>query len=191
MRWSRLMTMKRQALRFLLVLWATPAAAFDAKTPATDRDAILVSWDGALREHLRADLAAGKLPNLARLTKGGSLIDIDVTGHFTDTKAGHSELLSGYGPDLTGVRSDGHFAPIPAGLSVFERLRKTFPNLTTIMLTGKDHNLGSRAVLLLPRRHQRVGRRQNASRARSRRTGRPLRARLREERPLLPLHSLC
>src|SRR6266542_1925422 len=139
------MTMKKYAVLFQLLLWTTPAVAFDAKTPATDRDAILISWDGGLREHVRAHLAAGRLPNLARLAKGGSLVDIDVTGHITDTKAGHSELLSGYGPDRTGVVSDSDFAPIPAGLSVFERLRKVFPALTTIMLTGKDHNLGSRA----------------------------------------------
>jgi hypothetical protein len=155
------MTTKTYALLFLLLLPATPAAAFDPKTPATDRDAILISWDGALREHVRDDLAAGKLPNLARLVKGGSLVDIDVTGHITDTKAGHAELLSGYGPDRTGVVSDGDFAPIPAGLSVFERLRKAFPNLTTIMLTGKDHNLGSRAPGLLsagePFFHSRAG----------------------------------
>ena len=155
------MTTKKYAILFFLVLWAAPALAFDAKTPATDRDAILISWDGALREHVRADLAAGKLPNLARLTKGGSLVDIDVTGHITDTKAGHSELLSGYGPDRTGVRSDSDFAPIPAGLSVFERLRKAFPSLTTIMLTGKDHNLGSRAPGFLsagePFFHSRAG----------------------------------
>jgi predicted AlkP superfamily pyrophosphatase or phosphodiesterase len=155
------MTTKKYALLFLLVLWATPALAFDAKTPAADRDAILISWDGALREHVRADLAAGKLPNLARLAKGGSFVDIEVTGHITDTKAGHSELLSGYGPDRTGVRSDSDFAPIPAGLSVFERLRKTFPSLTTIMLTGKDHNLGSRAPGFLtagePFFHSRAG----------------------------------
>jgi predicted AlkP superfamily pyrophosphatase or phosphodiesterase len=152
---------KKYAVLFLLFLWATPAVAFDAKTPATDRDAILISWDGALREHLRADLAAGKLPNLARLVKGGSLVDIDVTGHITDTKAGHAQILSGYGPDRTGVFSDSDFSPIPAGLSVFERLHKTFPSLTTIMLTGKDHNLGSQAPGLLtagePFFHSRAG----------------------------------
>ena len=156
-----LMMTKKLALLFALVFSATPAAAFDAKTPATDRDAILISWDGALREHVRANLAAGKLPNLARLAKGGSLVDIDVTGHITDTKAGHAQILSGYGPDRTGVRSDSDFSSIPAGLSIFERLRKTFPSLTTIMLTGKDHNLGSQAPGLLtagePFFHSRAG----------------------------------
>lgn len=132
-------------LVFVLLLWALPAQAFDGKTPPADRNAILISWDGALREHVRADLAAGKLPNLARLVKTGSLIDVDVTGHITDTKAGHAQMLSGYGPETTGVYSDSDFAPIPVGLSVFERLHKAFPAMTTIMLTGKDHNLGSKA----------------------------------------------
>lgn len=143
------MPMKKYLLGLALVLVAGPASAFDPKTPPTERDAILISWDGALREHVRADLAAGKLPNLARLVQHGSLIDLDVTGHFTDTKAGHAEMLSGYGPGRTGVHSDVDFAPIPAGLSVFDRLHEAFPAMTTIMLTSKDHNLGSLAPGLL------------------------------------------
>jgi predicted AlkP superfamily pyrophosphatase or phosphodiesterase len=143
------MAMQRRIFLFALVLVGT--AAFNSKTRPQERNAILISWDGALREHIRDDLARGKLPNLARLAKSGALVDIDVTGHQTDTKAGHTQMLTGYGPELTGVYSDGKFDPIPSGYSIFERLVQAYgkQGITTIMLTGKDHNLGSRAPGLL------------------------------------------
>jgi len=127
------------------------ASAFNAQTRPEERNAILISWDGALREHVRGDLARGKLPNLARLISSGALVDIDVTGHQTDTKAGHAQMLTGYDPALTGVYSNGRFNPIPSGYSIFERLHQALGKhgIATIMLTGKDHNLGSGAPGLL------------------------------------------
>ena len=121
------------------------AAAFNPATRPEKRNAILISWDGALREHVRGNLASGKLPRLAKLARLGALVDLDVTGHQTDTKAGHAQMLTGYDPVLTGVFSNGKFGPIPSGYSIFERLHQAFGKhgLTTIMLTGKDHNLGS------------------------------------------------
>jgi predicted AlkP superfamily pyrophosphatase or phosphodiesterase len=122
------------------------AAAFNPSTRPKERNAILLSWDGALREHVRGDLARGKLPNLAKLARTGALVDIDVVGHQTDTKAGHAQMLTGYDPALTGVYSNSKFNPIPSGYSIFARLHQAFGErgITTIMLTGKDHNLGSR-----------------------------------------------
>lgn len=133
----------------VLVLAST--SAFKPTTPPTSRNAILISWDGALREHVRAALAHGKLPHLARLAGAGALVDIEVTGHQTDTKAGHAQMLTGYGPELTGVHSNGRFNAIPAGYTVFERLHQRFgqTGITTVMLAAKDHNLGSQAKSLL------------------------------------------
>jgi predicted AlkP superfamily pyrophosphatase or phosphodiesterase len=132
-----------------LVLVST--SAFKPATPATERNAILISWDGALREHVRAALAHGKLPQLARLARAGALVDIEVTGHQTDTKAGHAQMLTGYGPEITGVHSNGHFTEIPRGLTLFERLHQRFgqSGITTILLAAKDHNLGSQDKGLL------------------------------------------
>jgi predicted AlkP superfamily pyrophosphatase or phosphodiesterase len=126
-------------------------AAFKPAVPANQRNAILISWDGALREHVKADLAKGQLPNLARLVARGSLVDIDVVGHQTDTKSGHAQMLTGYDPQLTGVYSNGNFRPVPRGYTIFERLRQAFGSdgITTIMLTGKDHNLGSQSAGLI------------------------------------------
>ena len=130
---------------FLAAFIFLGAAAFNPATRPEERNAILISWDGALREHVRGNLARGTLPSLAKLVSMGALVDIDVTGHQTDTKAGHAQMLTGYDPALTGVHSNGRFQPIPSGYSIFERLHQALGKhgLATIMLTGKDHNLGS------------------------------------------------
>lgn len=142
--------LSRPARFIAIVTLLLVAGGFKSSVPVGQRNAILISWDGALREHVKADLAAGKLPNLARLVAHGSLVDIDVAGHQTDTKAGHAQLLTGYDPSLTGVHSNGNYRPIPRGYTVFERLRQTFGrDVTTIMLTGKDHNLGSQSAGLV------------------------------------------
>jgi predicted AlkP superfamily pyrophosphatase or phosphodiesterase len=135
----------------LLLAILVAGAGFNSQTRPEERNAILISWDGALREHVRDDLARGKLPHLAQLVRSGALVDLDVTGHQTDTKAGHAQMLTGYDPALTGVLSNGHFNPIPSGFSIFERLTQAFgkQGITTIMLTGKDHNLGSQPPGLL------------------------------------------
>ena len=135
----------------LLVIVAVLCAAFKPSVRPDRRNAILISWDGALREHIKADLAEGKLPNLARLVEHGSLVDIDVAGHQTDTKAGHAQMLTGYDPSVTGVHSNGNYRPIPRGYTIFERLRRAFgrDGIATIMVTGKDHNLGSQPAGLV------------------------------------------
>jgi arylsulfatase A-like enzyme len=132
--------------RLLLLAALFAVSAFKPGTRPERRDAILISWDGAGGEHVRASLAAGKLPQLARLVREGALVDIDVTGHGTDTKPGHAQLLTGYDPSLTGVYSNSRFGPIPRGYTIFERLQQAFgKGIVTIMLTGKGPNLGSQS----------------------------------------------
>jgi hypothetical protein len=128
-----------------LVLVLLLCAAFKAETRPEQRSAILISWDGAGGEHVRANLAAGKLPHLARLVAQGALVDVEVTGHGTDTKPGHAQMLTGYDANLTGVYSNAKFGPIPRGYSIFERLQQAFgkTGMVTIMLTSKGPNLGS------------------------------------------------
>lgn len=106
---------------------------------------IVISWDGVQREHLQQLLDAGRLPNLARLAAEGAFIPMEVTNHKTDTKAGHTEMLTGYGPDVTGVYNNAKYGAIPAGLSIFERVEDAFGDdgITTVFLTGKSHHIGS------------------------------------------------
>jgi hypothetical protein len=136
----------RMTSRLPLIAVLLVAAAFKPGTRPELRNAILISWDGAGGEHVRASLRAGKLPNLARMTRpgAGALVDLEVTGHGTDTKPGHAQMLTGYDSNLTSVYSNTKFGAIPKGYTVFERLQQAFgKSIVTIMLTGKGPNLGS------------------------------------------------
>ena len=108
-------------------------------------NAILISWDGVQRNHLRELLNAGQLPNLQALIDEGTIVEIDVT-HKTDTKAGHAQMLTGYGPEVTGVYSNAVYRSIPKGYTIFERLENALgeDNIATVMITGKAGNLGSK-----------------------------------------------
>ena len=119
--------------------------AYDPTTPPSERNAILFSWDGVQRAHLNECLSRNELPNLAALIAEGKMVNIEITDHQTDTKAGHTQMLTGYPPEITGVYSNSKFQAIPEGLTIFEHLEKAFGDdkITTIMLTGKTHHIGS------------------------------------------------
>jgi predicted AlkP superfamily pyrophosphatase or phosphodiesterase len=133
---------RRRLLLATLVL--ASATAFKPSTLPRQRSAILISWDGALREHVNDWLKRSQTPSLAQLIKEGRMVDIEVSGHTTDTKAGHAQMLTGYDSNLTGVISNARFQPIPRGYSIFERLQQSFgkKNIATIMVTGKAMGLG-------------------------------------------------
>jgi hypothetical protein len=103
-----------------------------------DKNVILVGWDGAQREHVMQALERGELPTLKMLSKEGHLAKIDIEG-TTDTKAGWSQILTGYYPAITGVYSNMQYHSIPAGLSIGERLEKQFgdENIVTMAVIGK------------------------------------------------------
>ena len=133
----------RSRLLFAILVLAS-ATAFKPASPPRQRSAILISWDGALREHVNDCLKRNQMPNLAQLTKEGRMVDIEVSGHITDTRAGHAQMLTGYDASLTGVFSNTRFQPIPRGYSIFERLQESFgkQGIATIMVTGKAMGLG-------------------------------------------------
>ena len=144
MRWGKVVFVK---YRFVLVVLLFAVTAFKPSTSPEQRNAILISWDGAGGEHVRALIAAGKMSSLARLAKQGALVDIEVTGHGTDTKPGHAQMLTGYDPNLTSVYTNAKFGPIPRGYTLFERLHGAFgrKRFATVMLTAKGPNLGSQS----------------------------------------------
>ena len=136
--------MRNTSFWFLLVaLIALPAWAQDAK-PSMVNNAMIVGWDGAHRDHVKALLKEGKLPNLQKLIGEGTLVDVDVTSGATDTKAGWTQILTGYRPEITGVYNNGRFRDVPAGYSVFERLRATFgaDKIATVAVIGKKGHCG-------------------------------------------------
>ena len=107
------------------------------------RNIILIGWDAAQREHVHEALDRGELPVLKALGAEGKLVDIDIRG-TTDTKAGWSQILTGYDPEVTGVYSNGKYQPVPTGLSVFERLEERFgaDKFVTVAVIGKKQHCG-------------------------------------------------
>ena len=110
----------------LLSLLILPVWAEDAARPVMANNVMLVGWDGAHRDHVKALLKDGKLPNLQKLIRQGTLVDIEVTSGATDTKAGWTQILTGYKPNITGVYNNGQFRDVPAGYSIFERLKAQY-----------------------------------------------------------------
>lgn len=113
-------------------------------TPLEQVDNILlIGWDGAQREHVMDMLAAGRLPELERLGAEGALVEIDIDER-TDTKAGWTQILTGYNAGVTGVFSNGDYQPIPVGYTVFERLEGVYgsKNIATCAVIGKRDHIG-------------------------------------------------
>ncbi len=124
--------------------WGWPAIPGDTPPSSTlVTNVILISWDGTQRAHLLDLYDARLLPNLAALAEAGSYVSMAISDHATDTKAGHSEMLTGLGPDVTGVYSNGRFQAIPRGLTLFERLKSHFgeDEIATAAVTGKWGNI--------------------------------------------------
>ncbi|MFH1140437.1 MAG: alkaline phosphatase family protein [Chloroflexota bacterium] len=107
-------------------------------TATSPKNVILIGWDGAQREHVQESLGRGELPNLKQLASEGNLAAIDIY-RTTDTKAGWTQVLTGYEPEVTGVFSNGRYQPIPKGYTIFERLEDFFgkDNFITVAVIGK------------------------------------------------------
>jgi len=140
--------MRRHVVRFLaaivILAIAAPVPA-QAEPPAT-RNVVLIGWDGAQRNHVKECLERGELPNLKKLSSEGALVDIDIVQGLgaTDTKAGWTQILTGYKPEATGVYSNGRFQPVPEGYTIFERLRGQFgaDKIATVAVIGKKQHCG-------------------------------------------------
>jgi len=126
----------------LALLMAAPVLAGPRDGPP--RNIILIGWDGAQRNHVKECLERGELPALKQLASEGALVDIDVTTGATDTKAGWSQILTGYKPEVTGVYSNGRYQPVPEGYSVFERLKNFFgaDKFAAVAVIGKKGHVG-------------------------------------------------
>jgi hypothetical protein len=126
------------------VLLAVPAFGQGASREGPPRNIILFGWDGAQRAHVQEALARGELPTLKKLSEEGALVAVDVVTGATDTKAGWTQILTGYNPEVTGTYSNGRFRDCPAGLSVFERLKAQFGSekFAALAVIGKSGHCG-------------------------------------------------
>ena len=130
--------------------WVAVALVFAAAVPALGgegekpRNIILFGWDGAQRNHVHECLRRGELPTLKKLSEEGGLVAVDVITGATDTKAGWSQILTGYHPEVTGVYSNGRYRDVPEGYSVFERLKKHFgpDRFVCVAVIGKSGHCG-------------------------------------------------
>jgi len=138
----------KRTLTICLAAALSVVAVFSAATAlAADdgpRNVVLIGWDGAQRAHVHECLARGELPTLKKLGEEGGLVDVDVVNGATDTKAGWSQILTGYNPEVTGVYSNGKYHDISKGLSVFERLEEHFgaDKFVTVAVIGKSAHCG-------------------------------------------------
>jgi hypothetical protein len=128
---------------------AAPGAAVAQPPPV--RKVVLVGWDGADRRRIKQYMEAGDLPVLRGLSERGALVAIDIL-RTTDTKAGWSQILTGYEPEKTGVYNNWRYRPIPKGYTVFERLEDHFgrDRFVTVAVIGKHNNLGDEPPRRIP-----------------------------------------
>ncbi|HOZ47710.1 MAG TPA: alkaline phosphatase family protein [Candidatus Hydrogenedentes bacterium] len=129
----------------VVCLWGLMAAA-------EVKNIVVIGWDGAQRDHVKEMIARDEVPNLMALAKEGKLVDIDITNGATDTKAGWSQILTGYKAETTGVYHNGRFQPIPEGYSIFERLEKHFgaEQIDTVAIIGKKGHVDAEGPQRVP-----------------------------------------
>lgn len=134
------MTLWLALVLFLSIPWMANAQG-ERGQPA---NIVLIGWDGAGREQIKASLSRNELPNLKKLGSEGALVAIDVL-RTTDTKAGWAQILTGYEPEKTGVFSNSRHQPIPKGYTLFERLETFFgpDQIVTAAVIAKKNNLGA------------------------------------------------
>jgi len=134
----------RAALRLALCgVLATFAGLLQA-ADGPPRNIVLIGWDGAQRNHVKECLGRGELPNLKKLSSEGALVDIDVVDGATDTKAGWTQILTGYRGEVTGTLSNRVYRDCPPGYSVFERLKAHFgpDKFICVAVIGKSGHCG-------------------------------------------------
>lgn len=121
--------------------------ALNKKNISIPRNIILIGWDGAGREIIKELMKQGKLPNLQKLSQEGGFVDIDITNR-TDTKAGWAEILTGYDYRITGVYDNYHFASVPDGYTILERVQKFYgaSHIAVVAVIGKPFNLDADKV---------------------------------------------
>lgn len=130
----------------LVILLAGCATAKEAP------NIVVIGWDGSQRDHVKEMLSRNELPNLAALSREGRMVDIDITNGATDTKAGWTQIFTGYTAEITGVYNNRTYRPIPEGYSVFERAEAHCgaDNIDTVAIIGKKNHIGKASPKTIP-----------------------------------------
>ena len=104
------------------------------------KNVLLIGWDGVQRNHLFELLNRGSVPNLQSFINDGTIVNVTVSDHRTDTKSGWTQILTGYRWWRTGVYNNAYwFHSIPVGYTIPERVESYFgkDNVATGHITGK------------------------------------------------------
>lgn len=104
------------------------------------KNVILISWDGCDRSAVNKLLDAQKLPSLDWLKKDGIYRNISVKNCLTVTKPSHAQMLTGMRGNDNHVRTNQCYEPIPAGLTIMERVREL--GIVVTMITSKGRHMG-------------------------------------------------
>lgn len=141
------MSMLGVAVVLALAGLVCPAWAADS-----GKNVILIGWDGSQRNHVNEMIQRNELPNLVALAKEGTMVNIDVISGATDTKAGWTQILTGYAPEKSGVYSNSKYQPIPVGYTIFERVEKALgpDNVETRAMIGKKGHVDADAPTKVP-----------------------------------------
>lgn len=148
---SRLFALKRKkgALIFVALALFSAVMFYPAMTPQIangeqmeKKNVILIGWDGAQRNHLFEMINRGLLGNLTSFSNN-RISNITVMDHGTDTKAGWTQILTGYKWWRTGVFNNVYwFHSVPPNYTIPERVESYFGGnqVTTGFIIGKlDH----------------------------------------------------
>ena len=145
--------MKRKICTFFLVTLTLLSAVFFGMQITTQivraeqtetKNVIVIGWDGVQRNHLYELLNRNLLPNLAAFINQGTIANITVSDHGTDTKAGWTQILTGYRWWKTGVYNNVYwFNSIPAGYTIPERAENYFGRnqIITSFIVGKSFHM--------------------------------------------------
>ena len=136
----------------VVVVLALAGLVCPAWAADSGKNVILIGWDGSQRNHVNEMIQRNELPNLVALAKEGTMVNIDVISGATDTKAGWTQILTGYAPEKSGVYSNGKYQPIPVGYTIFERVEKTLgpDNVETRAMIGKKGHVDADAPSKVP-----------------------------------------
>lgn len=145
------MTRTCTALGAFVAVMAVGLMADSESAEPPPHNVVLIGWDGAGRQNIKEGLEAGELPTVARLAGEGRLVAIDIT-RTTDTKAGWTQILTGYEPEKTGVFSNKRYQPIPGGYTIMERLERFLgpANVVTAAVIAKKVNMDADPPRLVP-----------------------------------------
>ncbi len=110
----------------------------------TGKNVILLGWDGVQRNHLLELMDKGLMPNLSSFLQNGTMVNVTITDHFTDTKAGWTQILTGYKWWRTQVFNNYYwFHAIPRGYTIPERLESIYgkDQIFTAFIAGKLNHM--------------------------------------------------